>query len=1050
MNRFLLPFKRCCLVLCFLFVYGACAFGAEYTKYYWTGSTSGNFDVAANWGDSGYPSTSSHSANVINAESGTTITLQNDVTIGELFIQGTNEVTIDLSGHTLSVGELILGDREWNGNNNGKLVLTGGGTVIITKTFDCTNVADCSLTINDAHCTIIGTYFFNTNSGSLSIGGTGVLVLDGTCGYGYTDSDIFNDSSLTVISDSSTTNTWLGTTDTNWMEVANWSKGTIPGADSTTSVIIPSGTTYSPVVSEPLTGSIPNLYIKEGATLTVSGGVTFTSSGTVLNLGTIDNSGTITASTTTCINPGTITNTGTLTLQTLTNSGSVDVTGGAVAVITITNTGIITSTGSTTFSGDTFTNNGAVKFGGSETFSYGTKTSETNSSIIYTGSSASNVIWDDDYYNLTLVSGTTFEVSHTVVVNGTLTILSGGTLKALSGATVGSSTCIILNQGAIVVNSASVDWSAASVTSNSSSSMKYDCDGASNDIWTSYGNLTLQGSFTFDSECTVQTLTATGLGGKTLTVNDKVTVAGTMTLQGTDISSPLTITHSGADAGSFVLGTSGQSNGRYLVVEADGPVISQDYTAYYSKFSDGTYEKFDEMQHWKFIPNGWPQFIMCMAPVGQRKLLVVVSHEINTGTLTLYSDATTDAATVNALTEIPKSFSITDTSGTASSSILIDTSVPATLAFSNIMASGLVLTLNRDVTFADIASGALFVCVNETSTSYYNIMTGESGDVTYVQDKLGVSMKPQSMHILSDFAINVIKPSYAYDGSFINEGADLYSEGSYAVHDWSAGQQNYGTLHADNDITIVANFDDGFVSGGYKARLFLDKDPDPASVCKIYGEFAGYDCRAWIPLAFKNKDGTIATTANNSSYITVDEANRPAASSVKFDLPVTTDSQYVSWASGDQITFLFEVLDSSGNQIQINRFHDGATAPLYALRLADASDITSLDLWSFRLKGKIKQRGGVSIFNNVIDVNQGENVIVEVEQNARGPLSVIVMTLDGNVITYLHHGQAGTGTHRFSWNGRNNAGNKVARGLYFIRVVGPDIDETRKVMCVKR
>jgi flagellar hook assembly protein FlgD len=41
------------------------------------------------------------------------------------------------------------------------------------------------------------------------------------------------------------------------------------------------------------------------------------------------------------------------------------------------------------------------------------------------------------------------------------------------------------------------------------------------------------------------------------------------------------------------------------------------------------------------------------------------------------------------------------------------------------------------------------------------------------------------------------------------------------------------------------------------------------------------------------------------------------------------------------------------------------------------------------------------------------------------------------------------GTHYYTWNGKNNAGNSVARGLYFVRVVGEGIDETRKVMIVK-
>jgi hypothetical protein len=36
-----------------------------------------------------------------------------------------------------------------------------------------------------------------------------------------------------------------------------------------------------------------------------------------------------------------------------------------------------------------------------------------------------------------------------------------------------------------------------------------------------------------------------------------------------------------------------------------------------------------------------------------------------------------------------------------------------------------------------------------------------------------------------------------------------------------------------------------------------------------------------------------------------------------------------------------------------------------------------------------------------------------------------------------------------TWDGTNAGGNPVARGMYFVRVVGPDIDEIRKVMVIK-
>ena len=87
--------------------------------------------------------------------------------------------------------------------------------------------------------------------------------------------------------------------------------------------------------------------------------------------------------------------------------------------------------------------------------------------------------------------------------------------------------------------------------------------------------------------------------------------------------------------------------------------------------------------------------------------------------------------------------------------------------------------------------------------------------------------------------------------------------------------------------------------------------------------------------------------------------------------------------------------------------------------------------------------------NNVINASSGEEAYIKVNMTETGPLSVVVMTLDGNVVQYLHHGTAVFGDHMFSWNGRTKSGKTVARGMYFIRVFGSGVDETRKVMVVK-
>ena len=106
-------------------------------------------------------------------------------------------------------------------------------------------------------------------------------------------------------------------------------------------------------------------------------------------------------------------------------------------------------------------------------------------------------------------------------------------------------------------------------------------------------------------------------------------------------------------------------------------------------------------------------------------------------------------------------------------------------------------------------------------------------------------------------------------------------------------------------------------------------------------------------------------------------------------------------------------------------------------------------MWSFSISSITQQRGGVTILNNVINAGIGEKTAIEVEMPSSGNLNVFVMTLDGNIVQRLSMGHQSAGKHYFYWDGKNNAGNPVARGLYFVRVSGNGIDETRKVMVVK-
>ncbi len=133
-----------------------------------------------------------------------------------------------------------------------------------------------------------------------------------------------------------------------------------------------------------------------------------------------------------------------------------------------------------------------------------------------------------------------------------------------------------------------------------------------------------------------------------------------------------------------------------------------------------------------------------------------------------------------------------------------------------------------------------------------------------------------------------------------------------------------------------------------------------------------------------------------------------------------------------------------------------ATDPLYVARLDIAPGAPVPADWyrlvrpfSLRIRDIEPQKGGVTIMNNVIDPGKGETARLNYRLAEAGRVTVLVLTLDGDVVRALYRGTRAAGDYTDVWDGRNAAGNPVARGAYFIRVVGPGVDEIRKVLVVK-
>ena len=118
-------------------------------------------------------------------------------------------------------------------------------------------------------------------------------------------------------------------------------------------------------------------------------------------------------------------------------------------------------------------------------------------------------------------------------------------------------------------------------------------------------------------------------------------------------------------------------------------------------------------------------------------------------------------------------------------------------------------------------------------------------------------------------------------------------------------------------------------------------------------------------------------------------------------------------------------------------------------RLENDKDILSFALWKFEFHKTALQRGGVSIFNNVINVNRGEESTLEVATKTAGILTIQIMTIEGSIVKTIEDEYKAVGSYSYRWGGVNESGGFVAKGIYFVRIVGAGIDEIRKILVIK-
>jgi hypothetical protein len=167
-----------------------------------------------------------------------------------------------------------------------------------------------------------------------------------------------------------------------------------------------------------------------------------------------------------------------------------------------------------------------------------------------------------------------------------------------------------------------------------------------------------------------------------------------------------------------------------------------------------------------------------------------------------------------------------------------------------------------------------------------------------------------------------------------------------------------------------------------------------------------------------------------------------AAGGGNFDFKLQKNIPDYAYAGVSMLEFFLRLVPKGGE--------NPASRDLYVGRLGRGSPwYRHAEPFKFELHNIARQRGGVTILNNVIKPSMGESVYIEYALPRSGPVTIQVFTLDGNLVKALDRSNKAAGEYRVGWDGKNNGGREVARGMYFIRVVAPDIDEIRKVMVVR-
>ena len=481
----------------------------------------------------------------------------------------------------------------------------------------------------------------------------------------------------------------------------------------------------------------------------------------------------------------------------------------------------------------------------------------------------------------------------------------------------------------------------------------------------------------------------------------------------------------------------------YLLIYKDG---------YVTDLAGNRMENFEA----KSLDKNPPKFYMSISGVEKDKVYILFTKPLDWRD----SEGNPDEGK---LRRIVKSLSIFDSSDVNTGLIDYSQGSRAKIVTETQKSTGIEISLTDSISYENLKDYYIGVNVFATGDdagdgdmAVGDPITGNPGDYSMLYDMFENPIAAGQKHCLSDFAVNALNVIYAYDGRNPEEaslGFGIFGKNQWTITDFTGNVTNSSKVFADKDISLVvktAQTTDQF-------SMVADIAPNQNATGTEYTVYSGVETRLWLPEVYElfSRENNNSTSLEKDDLLSGKIENTTEGENITFVIPNAEENpDSVNWKANSEIEFLFQILDSSGNPIIVDGNKDGDFTdredhPLFAVRLSNEQDLSSLDLWSMNIVETQKQKGGVTILNNVINPTSSEATVLEIVLPKSGSLTVQVLTLDGNVVKVLQRGRVEEGTYTYSWDGTNNSGAAVARGMYFIRIVGPEIDETRKVMVVR-